>query len=207
MGTLRSSIEEISSGALAARAAPIGDLHVMLRVIDLPNKPLFQWSGTMWVPVSGCVILGMSAVAVSCPVDATEDLLATINVPGGLLGPNGTIRTTLLATVTNSANNKTLRVRYGAGSGGLGGTTINSGVVTAVASIYRQFAVSNRGVANSQIGMQNGNVVDSFGSSTNAVTPAAIDSAALSSVVISGQKATAGETFTLESYLVEAFPG
>lgn len=201
MSSIRVAIIEIASSQLASYAPRTGQDETWVKVVDLPNKPLFRWSGTMWVPVTGSVILGMSAVAVVCPVDANEDILATIAVPAGLLGPNGYLRATTGWSMTNSANNKTLRLKLGA-------TLIWSSVQTTVASLSQMSVIANRGAANSQVSPTQASLGGStFGVSTGALSTAAIDTAAGTSVVVTGQKVTAGETLTLESYLIEAFPG
>ena len=143
-------------------------------------------------------ILGASAVAVSGAADTAENILGTVTIPAGAMGVNGILRVEALWTVTNSANNKTLRVRLG----GIGGTQFIGNVVTTVATARALVSIANRGAANSQISMAN-SFNTMWGSTTNAVTTAAIDTSAATTIVITGQKASAGETLTLESYLVE----
>lgn len=195
-------IIDAENGALFSAPAPVNPA-LLLRAKDLPGKPLFHWSisGQMWLPVAGSVIIGRSAVAVSAPNDTNEDILATITVPGKLLGPNGQLRVSTLFTVTNSANNKTLRARLG----GAAGTAMYAVVVTTTVNVNDQRIIANRGAQNSQIGP--GANSASFGQSATAVQAAAIDTSVDQTIVLSGQKATAGETITLESYLVEAIPG
>ncbi len=140
-------------------------------------------------------ILKRSATPVSAPADTNEDILATITIPGGTLGLNGQFELRTLFTVNNNANAKTLRVRLG----GIGGTiyeTINA-ANNVSANLLTQFA--NRGAANSQVGAPN----TAYGLSTSAVITSAVDTSADTTVVITGQKAVAGDTITLESYIAE----
>lgn len=201
MSTIRVSITEINSPQLAGWPGANAESQTWLQVVDLPNKPLFRWNGSMWVPVTGSVVLAQSAVAVSCPVDATEDILATINVPAGLLGPNGAVRVSAQWTLTNNANSKTLRVRFG----GIGGTGYLNAVQASVAGGVSTVLIGNRGAANSQAG--NAVITNTAAVATAQAGTGAVDTAAATTLVITGQKATAGDTLTLESYLVEAFPG
>lgn len=201
MSTIRVSITEINSPQLAGWPGANAESQTWLQVVDLPNKPLFRWNGSMWVPVTGSVVLAQSAVAVSCPVDATEDILATINVPAGLLGPNGLLRVSYLASFTNNANVKTWRVRLG----GIGGTGLKTIALANNTTYQDSLWLANRGAANSQVsGISTGST---FSIGSNGVITAAIDTSLATTLVITGQKATAGDTLTLESYLVEAFPG
>jgi hypothetical protein len=141
-------------------------------------------------------ILGTSAVAVSGAADTNENILATITIPAGAMGPNGRLRIQTGWTVTNSANNKVLRVRFS----GIGGTIFYGATVTTSASVEDVRSIHNRGVTNSQACFQGG---ASFGSSSSAYGTSSVDTSVATTVVITGQKATAGETLTLESYLVE----
>lgn len=143
-------------------------------------------------------VLARSATAVSCPVDTNEDTLATIIVPAGALGINGVLRVMPRFTITNSANNKTLRFKFG-------GTNFWAPILTTQLTVAPFIQLSNRGVANSQIS----NVIDGtsgLGQSTSAFVTAAIDTASAVTILLTGQKATASETITLESYIIELFP-
>lgn len=144
--------------------------------------------------------LAKSAVAVSAPADATEDTLATITIPANALGANGAIRFRAMLSYTNSVNNKTIRVKFG-------GTQIYATVQTASVALELNGFVANRNATNSQTS----NVIDTkqaaAGSFMAGPAPAAIDTTAATTLTITGQKATAGETLTLESYVCDLTPG
>lgn len=142
-------------------------------------------------------ILGASAAAVSGPADTSENILATVNIPGGAMGLNGKLRVYTSFTVTSSGNNKILRVRLG----GIGGTVHYGVTVTTTVNINDMRIISNRGAANSQVSP--GANSASFGQSNTGIVTAAIDTSAATTLVITGQKASAGETLTLDDYLVE----
>lgn len=143
------------------------------------------------------VVLAQSWAAVSVPADATEDTLATITVPANTLGANGALRVTTQWSYTNSVNNKTMRIRYS----GAAGTIYMAIVATTTVSYYDVRTIANRGLTNSQIGFVAGSSILTL-SGGSAVT-SAVDTTAATSLVITGQKASSGETLTLEGYLVE----
>ena len=116
------------------------------------------------------------------------------------MGPNGILRVTTLWSYTNSANNKTLRVRLG----GLSGTAFQANVVTASNIGVMQRTIQNRNSQASQIGFNAANAASytTVGSGTSVAT-GSVDTSADQSIVITGQLASAGETVTLEACLVE----
>jgi hypothetical protein len=145
--------------------------------------------------------LFQSAAAVSCAADTAENVLATITVPAGAMGPNGTIRVWTSWSYTNGANNKVLRVRFGGGAG----TSYLGFTATTTAGARFFTEISNRNATNSQFGGIGAS--GSFGASTNTYSTSAVDTTAATTIVISGTKASAGDTLTLERYLVELLPG
>lgn len=153
---------------------------------------LFAKSAGLWYP------LAASAVGVSCPADTTEDTLATVTVPAGAMGANGQLRIWTLWTFTNSANVKTLRVRFG----GISGTQYFNLATTTNATANEVHFICNRNSQSSQIGGQ-GSSSSIFATSTNANTTSAVDTSAQTTLVITGQKASSGETLTLEAYSVD----
>lgn len=146
----------------------------------------------------GVRILAQSAAGVSGAADANENTLATVTVPGGALGLNGRLRVTALFTVTNSVNNKVLRVRFS----GISGTIYHTVTLTTNASYKVEADIANRGATNSQVGGM-ASIGGGWGTSGSAVITSAVDTTADTTLLITGQKVTAGETLTLESYLVE----
>jgi hypothetical protein len=148
----------------------------------------------------GIQVLCKSAVAVSAPVDTTEDTLATCTVPAGAMGANGALRITTNWSITNNANNKTPRIRYsGAAGTSYAGPTWST-------QVNGQFVLSiqNRGATNSQVGQAM--LMNTTAAGTSAVSTSSADTTGSTSVVMTCQKATAGDTCTLESFLVELMP-
>lgn len=140
-------------------------------------------------------ILGQSGTPVSGAADTNENTLSTITVPA--MGLHDMIEVETFWSYTNSANNKTLRVRLGGGAG----TAYLAIVVTASATLRSNIAIANAGAANSQIGFTPGTATP-FATSTSALLTSAVDTSAGTTIVITGQKATAGETITLVQHSV-----
>jgi hypothetical protein len=154
--------------------------------------------------LSDCIpngyIIGASAVASSVTGTTNETALATITVPGGLMGPNGILRVFTQWTTTSSANVKTLRLRVG----GIAGTAYAAPSQTTVASVIVDFSLSNRNSNASQVGSIMANR-GTDGLQTMAVNTSTIDMAADQTVVITGQLATGAETITLERYIAQIY--
>ncbi len=149
-------------------------------------------------------VLAQSSVAVSHTGDTNETIKATVVIPAGAMGLNGRLRVTTLWSTTNSANNKTVRVRLG----GIGGTSFLGAIATTTATFKSQIEIGNRNAANSQVAFaSNSFTAGGWGSTTTAVTTGAIDTSAAQDLVFTATLASAGETITLESYLVELIPG
>lgn len=142
-------------------------------------------------------VLQQSAVAITAPADANENILATITVPGGVMGPNGAIQITSLWSFTNNINAKTPRLRIG----GAAGAILWAPAAASLASISGHRYIWNRGAENSQVSAptdQNGS-----GTSTGALVTTVIDTSQAFDLVLTGQKATAGDTLKLEAFSVE----
>lgn len=141
---------------------------------------------------------GQSAVAVPLTGTASETALASVTIPAGAMGANGIIRVTALWTYTSNTNAKTLRVRFG---NGLSGTAFqNHSTSNSTAAIRTFTTIQNRNSASSQIaGMSSGQ----FTASSTANVTGTIDTTAQQTITLSGLLGSAGDTITLESYLVE----
>lgn len=146
------------------------------------------------------VILGSSGAPSSVTGTLTETQLASIVVPAGSMGVSGQLRVTTEWSYTNSANNKTLNVKWG----GIGGTNFLGAIFTTTAGARFQQTIANKGSAASQKGWASS---AAFGSFPSAFVTSAIDTSAATTLVISAQLANTGETITLEGYTVELIPG
>lgn len=131
----------------------------------------------------------------------TEVVLATVTIPAGAMGMNGAVEVRTVWSCTNSANNKTLRVRFG----GAAGTAYLAPVLTTNTGLSDARRIRNRNSAASQLG--------SFSSGATGLGPlgsspvtGALDTTASVDVVFSGQLSLAAETITLESSEVWLLP-
>lgn len=145
------------------------------------------------------IVIASSGTAVSLTGTATETALASIAIPANLMGTNGRIIAKSNWSVTNSANNKTIRHKIGAS--GIGGTNIGQIVVTTIAGARYEIEYWNKNAANSQ-----GIVWSSTGFGPITPVTAAIDTTAVHYMNFTAQLATTSETITLDSYQVLFFP-
>jgi hypothetical protein len=100
--------------------------------------------------------------------------------------------------MTNSANTKTIRIRY---SGSSGTQYLNQAWGSGAASVYVQQIIANRGATNSQVGPRASS--NPWTTDAALVVTSSVDTTASTTLVITGQKALGSETLTLEGYLVE----
>lgn len=131
----------------------------------------------------------------------TETAYVTISIPAGAMRANGWIEVETSWTVTNSANNKTPRIRFG----GAAGTVYYGPTLTTAGSVGAITRIRNRGVTNSQIGFASASLQGGNGQSAVAHVTSSVDTTAAVDLVISGQLANSAETITLESYVVRLF--
>jgi hypothetical protein len=133
--------------------------------------------------------------ATSAVGTATTSLeaLRTVTIPGNIVPPNGEIRITAHYSMTNSANNKTISMKFG-------GVTVMSQVFTTATNNRFQFALALRNSRASQVGGQG---TGGWGTSTSAVQNRTIDMTQNQDVVFEATKASAGETLQLEYSMIE----
>lgn len=139
-------------------------------------------------------VLAQTGVAVNLTGTLAATVLATVAVPANALGKNGLLRITTTWSITNSANDKTIAIRFG-------GTAISSSVVTTASTYQEQRVIQNRNATNSQ--------VFQFGGAAFTGSPIgtmAKDTTAAQNIDIVGQLANVAETITLEAYSVELLP-
>jgi hypothetical protein len=184
----------ISSGAGAAEEVTFTD-----QAQQLCDDTSFQ---AMCATLGTWRVLARSAVAASVTGTTSETALATISVPAAAMGPNGVLRVTSIWSVTNGANNKILRTRFG----GVSGTPFLAATLTTTASLHDIRHIANRNSASSQVGAPT-TPTSTFSAQALANQTAAVNTASAADLVISGQLANAGDTITLEYHCVEVAYG
>jgi hypothetical protein len=144
-------------------------------------------------------VLAASGTAVSGAADTSENILATVSLPAGIMGANGVLRIWTLWNYTSSSNNKTLRIRLG----GIGGTQVYALLRTTSTHTSDLRFVANANAQNAQVFFDRGSEPTAGAGSSGTNITAVIDTSAATTLVITGQKASAGETLTLSAYTVE----
>ena len=120
-------------------------------------------------------------------------------IPGNTIGINGSVQINAQRSANTTSGNKTF-------SGAYGSFTFFSFVSTTIQSVGYLSGLSNRGVANVQVAMQN--ALGTTGSGTGGtVTYGAVDSTTAQNLVIDMQLATATDTRTLDNIVVQLIPG
>lgn len=145
------------------------------------------------------LVIAKSAVAVSGAANTNENTLATISIPAGSMGPNGVLRVYTSWACTNSANNKTFRIK-------LGSTSYGAQVSTTITGLTMSSVIQNRNDAASQIA-SSGVMSASSGLLSQLNTTGTENTASALNLTLTGQKASAGETLTLNNYMVELIYG
>lgn len=148
------------------------------------------------------VLLVSSAVAVSHTGNTNETTLATVTIPAGIMGTNGGLLILSSWTTTNSANNKTPRIRLG----GIGGTAFMAATYTSVATFSDSRRIRNRNSASSQVASTAAATAVPFGGTSSAIATGSVDTSVAQDLVLTGQLGLGTETITLESYEVWLLP-
>jgi hypothetical protein len=118
------------------------------------------------------------------------------------MGPYGALKIRAQWYTTNNANVKTARVRLG----GIGGTDYYGANLAGNLSIVSELVIQNRNDVASQYGPPLG-LVAGLGVSALGPTTSTVNTAAATTLVITAQKATAGDTMILISWIVECCAG
>jgi hypothetical protein len=139
-------------------------------------------------------ILAQSGTVATTPADTNENTLATITIPAGVLGASGRIELQAIWSVTSSGNAKTFRIRFS----GAAGTQALSKSVTAVSGATSKTIIQNRNSVSAQYLVTEG--MDSAGVTFGTTASSSEDTSAATTIVITGQKASAGETLNLIGY-------
>lgn len=149
-------------------------------------------------------VLARSFVAASITGTTVESTLASIAVPGGLLGPNGFLRLVEFWSYTNNANTKTLRAR-------LGGQQIHGKAESTSLSVRYTSFLAARGNEAQQLAFaatgSTGPGLADNSTSTSAFSVLTVNAAVDQVLTLTAQLANAGDTATLEGYILEIMPG
>jgi hypothetical protein len=146
---------------------------------------------------NGPITLAQSGVASSVTGTTAETTLASVTIPGGMMGVNGVLRVTFLTNNTNNVNSKTFRLK-------IGGVTVMPYTYGGSAQAQQMFILRNRGAQNVQTFLNSNAVV--FGTTTATTVNTNFDMSVDQVLSITGQLAVGTDSMTLESYTVEVLP-
>ena len=147
-----------------------------------------------------CQIQGTGIVTANAAYTQTTgadiNLMTTV-VPGGAMGANGSLRTTLVFANNNSVNNKIFSYRFGTAVNILSTQTTSTGTRT-------QLQTHNRGSLQSNYTFPS--IGATFGSTANTPPYSSIDTSVNQPLQFFGQLATAADFMFIECYTVEVLP-
>lgn len=146
-------------------------------------------SGTLTFATSG---------SASVTGTATETNLAAIRIPGGSMGPNGSIDVNCVWGLTGTVGTKTGNIRFNATAGVIAGSPINTSFSSAPAVFPQTLSIIRNN--NSQTAQTQYNSLGTapFGSPAAALGTTAINTAADSWVNVNATSPTTGEIITLQ---------
>ena len=166
---------------------------------DLPTETALIVQGDAEdypVVVKPVEVLSSSAIAVSCALTATDEVLASFTLAAGTLGVNSILQIEPLWTFASSASNKITKVKIGA-------TTVYTATRTTSVKEAPLIVLANRNSLASQIQPYDNNYVTAGSGAPATYT---INFAIDQTVEITGQRA-ASEALKLEYYRVLHFVG
>ena len=139
----------------------------------------------------------LAAASPNTSVTGTTDetTLATVTIPANAIGANGTVEIYAVYSYTNSANSKTLRIRFG----GTSGTAYFNTASTTTANFRTNFTIANANSTNAQVG---GSPAGLIAASSTAASTSSVDTTAPVDIVFRGLLANSSETITLVHYWV-----
>lgn len=138
--------------------------------------------------------------AINGPDDTVENIVYTYT---GVWKPNTAIRWMMEVTAVSNANAKNVRLRLG----GISGTVYYQRDVGSATGFTIQGTIANRAATNSQVGSviagtTHAGVVLAWGKTTSSV-----DTSVPFTIVVTIEKATAGDLVTLERMYIERMQG
>lgn len=145
-----------------------------------------------------CQLVGSPATANGAYTQSTSEVaLATISVPGGAMGANGSVRCSGLWSMASNANAKTARVKFA-------GTIYYAASPASSLSLAQIVHVRNRSVS-AQVGPAT-NMTGGIGSSNANPVQSSADTTLAQVVTATGQLAVATDYLILDGFTVELMP-
>jgi len=142
-------------------------------------------------------LVAQTTAAVASTNTTAEQTLATFTLPAGILGTNGNFRVYVAGTFTSSGNNKTLRIRLGGVSGTIIGTVVYT--TNVVSGYFYDSVTKNVNSAFAQFSTGIGTRTADLVATTSGFVASSVDTSSAVDIVITCEKATGTETFTVQS--------
>ena len=171
--------------------APLGQIICITDIGE--NGSLWRGDGTNWVRLHSIKFYDLTA-AFAITGTTLETTLLTVNIPAGLIGISGKVKMYPLYSMTNNANNKSLRIKLG-GSTAFSTTVSNSSQSSALVII--------RNIGSESVQKSSTSVVSGLGNIGTALATLAIDTSVATTITITGQLAVGTDTMTLEGFFME----
>ena len=137
------------------------------------------------------------------PANTSENILQTVTIPAGAIGPNGRVIVETHWVVNNDASVKTGRVRFG----GIGGTAFADVALTSTLNGHLLTNIWNQNSASSQRGGVPATNSAPFGVYGSGSATAAVDTTAAVDIVITGQMADSTDTLQLVFHSITVIYG
>lgn len=175
-------------------------LGTIIQLTNYENR-LMRWDGSFWSPENSRP-WAQSGATITHTNNLSETPLFIVPIPANILGPNGTIKITMIGSFAGGASWKALRLR-------LGGNTVatstrmflsDNGSSAANISFSWNTMIRNK-TTNSQVGAFD------YGSAQSAVNIGAIDTTLDQFLMVTGQGSALSDVITVHSYTVEILPG
>lgn len=181
--------------AWANRPSAANNYGMVIEVSNIgTNGSYWVSNGTRWMPMNGDITLANVNSTYSHTGTVAETTLATVTIPGGVMGTSSRIEVIALFTTTNSANTKTIKVKFG----GTSYYSVNSTTINAVTTVTN---ICNNKSTSSQIG-SGGNSSAGIGSATVAAATSSVDTTQDVALTFTGTLANSGENISLLGYTV-----
>jgi poly(3-hydroxybutyrate) depolymerase len=121
------------------------------------------------------------------------------------MGKNGAVEVVALWQFTNSANNKTLLVRWSAAPGITGAPAVGNSVVSTTASAQSLTIVQANNATNSQTAWA-GNIITPYGTQVAVANTYSLDTTVDAYINLTTQLANAADTVTLAHAYAKVWP-
>lgn len=179
-----------AAAAPAANAVPSG------AVIDIPTFG-GEWisDGTYWRPRRGTATIFVSNTSSAVTGTTGETELATYAWPAGFASPNGQWKAEFLFHHTSSANNKTLKVKFGA-------TSFYVATATTTASTQGVCIMRNANSLTTQTGHVSSQS-SGYGSTAGTPPSGAVSTNSAFDIKVLGTLALDSETITLKGWTLK----